>query len=133
MILIDSTIYIDWLRKRADLQRILAPWIKAQAVACCGVVRAEVVRGVLNRRQKGKVHDLFDAMEDVATDAECWRSVSELGWQLDRKGEVIPLSDLIIAVCAQRAGAAVITTDGHFSRIPNLEVRSEVPLLTFPD
>ncbi len=46
---------------------------------------------------------------------------------LDRRGAVLPLTDLIIAACALWAGAAVITSDEHFRRVPGLEVLAEVP------
>ncbi len=130
MILIDSTIYIDWLRRRVELAEILEPWLMAQAVACCGIIRAEVVRGVLQPRQKAKIHALFDSMRDLPTESRTWRDVSELAWELDRQGTVLPLSDLVIAVCAQHAGATVVSADPHFSRVPGLKLRSEVPRFT---
>jgi predicted nucleic acid-binding protein len=48
---------------------------------------------------------------------------AELAWTLDRKGIVIPAQDLVIACCAHRIGAVVLTMDAHFRRIPDLLVR----------
>jgi predicted nucleic acid-binding protein len=127
MILIDSTIYIDWLRRRVDLAEILEPWLMAQSAACCGIIRAEVIRGVVQPTQKTKVHALFDLMLDLPTERRTWQDVCELGWKLDRQGTVLPLSDLVIAVCAQHAGATVVSTDPHFSKVPGLKFRSEFP------
>jgi len=36
------------------------------------------------------------------------------------------VSDLIIATCAKRAGATVITEDSHFRRIPGLALRADL-------
>ena len=58
-------------------------------------------------------------------DHRAWRETEELAWRLDRVGKVLPLTDLIIAVCALRTGAEVLTRDHHFEMIP------ELPLATW--
>jgi predicted nucleic acid-binding protein len=40
---------------------------------------------------------------------------------------VLPAQDILIACCARRIGAVVLTMDTHFSDIPGLRVR-EWPL-----
>ncbi|PYV18193.1 MAG: hypothetical protein DMG07_04435 [Acidobacteria bacterium] len=126
MILVDSTIYIDWLRGRVEPLGVLEPWVQTHSAFTCGVIRAEVVRGVLDAHQKIRTHELFDLLQDIPTDARLWVEASELAWTLDRQGVVIPLTDVVIAACARRAAATVITTDKHFSRIPGLSVRATV-------
>jgi predicted nucleic acid-binding protein len=44
------------------------------------------------------------------------------GVKLDRQGITIPGPDLVIAASALRLGAAVMTSDAHFSRIEGLRV-----------
>ena len=46
---------------------------------------------------------------------------------MDRAGQVIPATDLIIAVSAQRVGASLLTLDHHFEMIPRLSMAK------FPD
>jgi predicted nucleic acid-binding protein len=41
---------------------------------------------------------------------------------MERRGQTIPSPDLVIACCAQRLGAAVLTLDQHFTHIPKLKV-----------
>jgi predicted nucleic acid-binding protein len=130
MILVDSTIYIDWFRRRIDPRPLLVPWIKARAVSICGIIRVEVIRGVVRPDQKAKICALFDLFEEVPTDSDLWREVTELAWRLDRQGTVLPLTDIAIAVCSLRTGATLITTDEHFGKISGLSTRREVPLLT---
>lgn len=127
MILIDSTIYINWFRTRTEPRLILEPWIRAGAAATCGIVRVEVVRGMIDVRQKAKVEAMFDTLHDVGTDEELWRNASELAWKLDRTGAVLPLSDIAIAACALSIDATVVTTDGHFTLVPGLGVRASLP------
>ncbi|OYV06897.1 MAG: hypothetical protein CFE26_03850 [Verrucomicrobiales bacterium VVV1] len=58
----------------------------------------------------------------VPTNASLWDEVWQLAWKLDRQGKVLPLQDIVIACCANRAGAAVMTTDRHFDLIDGLTV-----------
>jgi predicted nucleic acid-binding protein len=50
MMLVDSTLYISWLRARQDPQRLLEPWLRASQVCCCGIVQVEVLRGIVDAR-----------------------------------------------------------------------------------
>jgi len=127
MIFVDSSIYIDWLRARVEMARILEPWIQTRSIATCGVIRAEVVRGILTAAQKERIQEFFDLLEEIPTDGKTWREASELAWMLDRRGIVVPLSDVVIASCAQRAGATLISTDAHFTRIPGLTMSRTLP------
>lgn len=70
---------------------------------------------------------LFDAAIDIPLSTDLMRNASELAWQLDRKGHVLPLSDLVIAACAKQIGAVVVSEDGHFRRIPGVKVRAALP------
>ena len=45
--LVDSTVYIDWMRAGLNPVRMLAPWLRSGALAGCGIVRAEVLRGMV--------------------------------------------------------------------------------------
>jgi len=90
------------------------------------LVRAEVLRGVVSVPARARMELLFSAMHEVAMVPELWTEVAELAWELDRRGEVLPLTDIAIAACAKRAGATVITTDLHFAKVPGLKVRAVV-------
>lgn len=123
MILVDSCIYIRWLRDRADLFAELGDHLRRGDLATCGVVRAEVLRGVVSTVARERMELLFSTMHEVAMVPDLWTEVGGLAWELDRRGEVLPLTDIAIAACAKRAGAVVITTDPHFAKVPGLKVR----------
>jgi len=106
---------------------LLRPWLIAGQLWTCGVIRAEVLRGVRLPRIKSDLNDLFDAMAEVPTDAGLWRATADLAWELDRRGTILPLTDLIIAACALQVGAPVVTLDGYFSLVPGLQTRRDLP------
>jgi predicted nucleic acid-binding protein len=126
-LIVDSAIYIEHLRGSRDIRGALKPFVRSGELYNCGVVRAEVLRGIKNPRFRLEMEAFFDVVPEIPTDAKMWRQVSALAWQLDRNGSTLPLADLVIACCALRIDAAVITTDGHFSAVPGLRVRPDLP------
>jgi predicted nucleic acid-binding protein len=123
-ILVDSAIYIDRLRAGEDLPRLLLPQLKRGMLYNCGVVRAEVIRGVKNLRVKTELNDFFNIKPEVPTKARIWQKISELAWTLDRTvGGHRPLTELVIAQCAIHVGAVLVSPDAHFRDIPGLIVR----------
>jgi predicted nucleic acid-binding protein len=124
--LVDSTIYIDLLRRGEDILYVLKPSLLGGQLFVCGVIRMEVLRGIRSRGMRDELSDFFDVMTEVPTDRRIWREATNLAWTLDRRGTVLPLTDLVIASCALAVGTAVVTTDPHFSRIPGLKVKKSL-------
>lgn len=121
-VLIDSNIYIGFLRKGQDPFTELDVRLSLLNVVCCGVVKAEVMRGIKSMRLRTQMERFFSIVQMVGTSARLWDEVWQLSWKLDRQGSVLPLTDIIIACCALREGAAVMTNDRHFDQIPGLRV-----------
>lgn len=124
MVLVDSSIYIGLLRAGRSPVLELEETFKSTDLVGCSVVRCEVLRGVIALPARAQLASFFDLLVHVATDHRVWRATEDLAWQLDRAGKVVPLTDLIIAVCALRAGAALLTNDKHFALIPQLQLAS---------
>lgn len=126
-ILVDSAVYIDLLRAQIDIRQRLLPFMRAGDLYNCGVVRAEVLRGVKTARIHDGLRDFYDIIPEVPCDAKLWREVSELAWTLQRQGKSPPVTDLAIAVCALRVDARLVSPDAHFQDIPGLTVLTELP------
>jgi len=119
-VLADSTFYIQMLRSGRDPLRSLALAAATRDVAICGVVRSEVARGIVRCDVLQRFQAAWDVMIHVATDNHLWEDVEGLAWRLDRAGTILPLTDLIIACCARRIDAVVLTFDHHFQQIPKV-------------
>lgn len=122
MVLVDSSVYIHLLRTGADPVTELAARFEATEIAGCDLVRCEVLRGVIRPKAKTYLAEFFDLLVHVTMDHRAWKDTEKLAWRLDRSGKVLPLTDVIIAVCALRAGAKVLTRDRHFEMIPELRL-----------
>jgi predicted nucleic acid-binding protein len=121
-LLVDSSVCIDLLRSGQDIAQLLRGRIEDGSACTCGIVRVEVLRGIIDARVREWMERLFDEMTECPLDGELVSAAARLAWQLDRRGAVLPIPDLLIASCALRAGAAVVTRDPHFQLVPGLRV-----------
>lgn len=128
-ILIDSNVYMDLLKARKDVLSTLYRWMEFRGgdLVICGMIRLEVLRGLKSLKAFQSISSLMDVMINVPSDNRLWSEATELAWTLDRKGIVLPGADLVIAASAMRLDAAVMTSDGHFSRIDGLRVIAPPP------
>jgi predicted nucleic acid-binding protein len=122
MVLIDSTIYIEWQRSRQGLTSSLLYFTECYEVAICGMVCCEVGSGFRDAELRQCLKAIWRTLTYVPTDNLIWEEGEELLWSLERQGKRIPLPDAIIACCANRVGATIYTRDGHFDLIPGLRV-----------
>ncbi len=125
-ILVDSAVFIDLMREGKDPRQELLPHLRACELYNCGAVRAEVLRGIKVPRIKADMEAFFDIIPEVMCDAKLWRQVSELGWKLGRAGKWPPVTDLVIAACALRVGAELISPDRHFEDVEGLALRKHL-------
>jgi len=125
-VLVDSCWYIDHLRHRRDPMRELIPIAQTRDVATCGIVRCEVARGISDPGRLRKFDARWDVMLYVPTDNALWAEAQALLWKLDRQGVMVPLQDAVIACCARRIGAVVLTYDQHFHDIPGIRATDRI-------
>lgn len=121
-VLVDSNIFIALLRLGLKPAVAIGRWAEGRDLATCGMVRVEVIRGILTKRARRETEAFLNVMLNVPMDNRLWEEATELAWQLDRKGIVLPAQDILIAASARRLGADVLTDDAHFRLIPGLRV-----------
>lgn len=91
----------------------------------------EVERGLRVEKIRERMSGFFDVMINVPTTNKFWEDATEVAWRLGRQGVMLPAQDLLIAESAAEIGAAVLSDDGHFARIPG--VRLLLPSEQFAD
>jgi predicted nucleic acid-binding protein len=106
--------------------RELLPIATVRDVATCGIVRCEVARGLRDVNLLRKFQARWDVMLYVPMDNKLWAEAEALLWRLDRQGINLPLQDVVIATCARRIGAVVLTHDAHFHQIPGIQVTDRI-------
>lgn len=124
LLLVDSSWWLSEMRAGRDPTQTLSLVSHLHDPAICGVVRCEVARGIKAPAVLARFRRFWEVMVSVPTDDRLWAEVEDLLWMLDREGSQIPLADAVIAACALRIGAVVVTLDAHFALVPGLEVVS---------
>ena len=125
-ILVDSSVFIRLLRRDLDPLVAFATEFVGRDLVTCGIVRIEVVRGIKDLRVRAQVEGMLSLCRNIPTDAAIYDAATDLAWSLDRSGQVIPATDILIAVSALHVGASVLTLDQHFSVVPRLSM-AKVP------
>lgn len=127
LILVDSSFYITLHRRNQDPLAELTRFAYDYDIAVNAIVWAEVIRGRADPHVRRRYERAFGAARLLHLSPRGWQRVSDLAWELDRRGDVIPLTDLIIATTAIEHRAAVLTFDRHFQRIPGVVAVSDLP------
>ena len=118
--LVDSSFFIDRLRAGIDPLEELAAVSEDWEFLTCGVVRIEVLRGLKHKTVHQRMADFMGCMLEVPTRNAGWERAAELAWKMDRLGQPMQVTDLVIATCAMEADAVILTFDSDFARVPGL-------------
>ena len=121
-VLVDSSYFIGCMRRRIDPFRELERSRFEYEFYSCGVVMAEVCRGVRLRRLYTQMRSAFAVMCWVPTTEKIWSEATDLARGLAARGVTMQLTDLVIAASAMSADAAVLTFDSDFRHVPELRV-----------
>lgn len=121
MILVDSSVWIDFLSSRPgpagkELRRLIE---EGAPVAVTGVVVAEILQGL--KRDVKPIEDylsLFDLLE--ASGFETYRNAAALFRLARSQGVSLTTTDAIIAATAFENAAAVFSLDRDFVRMARL-------------
>jgi predicted nucleic acid-binding protein len=125
-VLPDSSWYIHESRARRDPLLQLAENALSRDIATCGMVIAEVGRGIRSPNTLMRYSEAWSVMLYVDSTEEVWQDTLQLSWNLDRQGIVLPIQDIHIAACAMSIHAVVLTHDPHFQKIPGLDATDRI-------
>jgi tRNA(fMet)-specific endonuclease VapC len=122
-VLLDTSAYSAFFRGHAGIIEVLrtADEIVFSAIVL-GELQAGFVRGTHRARNRHEL-DLFlgsPRSTIAAIGAETALRYAEILTFLMKMGAPIPTNDIWIAASAMELGAAVLTTDSHFKRIPHI-------------
>ncbi len=118
-VLIDTCAWIDFFKsKTGDLGNQVAELIETNQAAITGVIIAELLQGVKQENESQRLRVLFRSINYLPTEDSDWFNVGQLAQQLRAKGLTLPLTDVLIAVIAQRYAIPVLTLDKHFQHLP---------------
>lgn len=111
---LDSSVWISLERSDFAIQKIVGPMISNNQICLVDIITAEVLRGVLTKKDFDKLSNAFSSFTTISTD---WHRVAELAFRVAKKGFMPPLVDIYIAQSVFENKKTLVTQDKHFKDI----------------
>jgi predicted nucleic acid-binding protein len=124
-ILVDTTIWVEFFRRKSKIADDLEVLLMENAVWTCGVVMFEVLQGIKSGGEKNKILSILASLPYVEMTKKLWQSAAELSILLKKNDVILPLSDIFTAAIAIENDLSIHTLDHHFTQIPNLKLYKE--------
>jgi predicted nucleic acid-binding protein len=117
---------------RPEVREVLEPLLIAGEIATCGIVDLELLYSATSRAIYRALAEALRGMPRVTIEEAGVQRAMEVQAMLAERSQhrAVPLPDLLVAACAERAGLVVLHYDADFDRIAELtgqEARWIVP------
>ena len=113
-VLVDTSVWIEFFRRREPYYGIVAKLIDEDQIVCCGIILAELMQGAKSDKELAVLDDFPQVFTFIPETPELWAAAGKLSGKLRRKGVTVGLSDCFIATAAASLKAQVATLDSHF-------------------
>jgi predicted nucleic acid-binding protein len=129
MLVLDTTILIDALRRNQTALRKIAEIEETEQIVCTTQVNVlELFKGAyLSARSDDgvqKIRRLLEAFVTLGIDRDTYECFAAISARLKSRGRPTNDFDELIAAITMTNGAAIVTRDEHFQHIPGLKVIS---------
>jgi predicted nucleic acid-binding protein len=107
---------------RPEVRQVLEPLLVAGEIATCGIVDLELLYSASSRATYRSLSEALRGMPRVAVEEASVRRALEVQMMLAERSQhrAVPLPDLLVAACAERAGLTILHYDADFDRIAAL-------------
>ena len=118
MVLVDSSVWIEALRRQGDLHVKLAleNLLDEYEAAWCGPVKLEVLGGA-RMQERARLEEHFSCIPYFPMDDAQWELAKETAWRLRDRGCNPPWNDILIASLSLTARCRVYAVDKHFQQM----------------
>ena len=127
MILLDPNVVIDMIHNSQD-----AHWelLNKEDVVVCGIVIAELYRGIKNAAEKNAVELFVNAVDELPLDSDAsgedWKKIGMFIADLRKSGLSVPFQDAVIAYLAIKYKTTLCSNDRHFKLIQTVNEKLQL-------
>ena len=115
---VDSTIWVEFFKgRKASIKELVMPLIEEDKIYYNGIVLSELLIGAMNESEFNFIKDNFQGLHYLETDFDIFEKASLIGFKMRKKGMILPISDLLIALHCRQTNLTLITMDKHFKII----------------
>ena len=127
MACLETTFLIDLLRGDVSVSNLMEELQKHEevlSIAAPSVMElwAGACLSNASKTEKEKINELLSSLEVFHLDEKSAKEAGEIEAELMNKGNIIEITDIMIAAIAKTQSEKVVTRDGHYSRIPGLKM-----------
>ena len=107
---------------RPEVRAVLEPLLIAGEIATCGIVDLELLYSASGRATYRALAEALRGMPRVPLEEAATRRALEVQAMLAERSQhrAVPLPDLLVAACAERAGLTVLHYDADFDLIASV-------------
>ena len=117
LVLIDTSIWIDYFRKKEPLFEEVENLIEQERVCIVHFIVAEILQGAKSDEEFKILQSATEIFHSLEEQADTWVEAARLSNHLRRTGNPIGLGDCYIATLASQHNAILWTLDKHFKQI----------------
>ena len=127
MILLDTNVVIDMINNSQN-----AHWelLNKEDVVVCGIVIAELYRGIKNAAEKNAVELFVNAVDELPLDSDAsgedWKKIGMFIADLRKSGLSVPFQDAVIAYLAIKYKTTLCSNDRHFKLIQTVNEKLQL-------
>lgn len=122
-IIVDTSVWINFFnRPKSKEKQTVDHLLDEERVCFSGIVLSELLQGTKNEKEANLLVSKLSTLIFLETNTNIWMKTGLVSANLRRKGVVLPLSDILLAVTAQENECEVYTLDPHFKLIPGTEL-----------
>lgn len=121
MIVVDTSVWIEALRREGDDARILRSLLDADEVLLPVPVKIELLSGVASRERRA-LRAALSALPLAYPTDDTWRLMDAWTDRAVKAGAAFGVGDLLIGALTHQAGALVWSHDRAFARLEQLKL-----------
>jgi predicted nucleic acid-binding protein len=115
--LIDTSVWIDFFRKKEPCYALVSQLLDEQTICTAGLIMAELIQGVKTHKEVDIIKDFVSTFEYLQDTPHIWLNAAEAAYKLRRTGTTASLSDCLIASLALHYDAELLSLDSDFTAI----------------
>ncbi len=117
MVLVDTSIWIDYLQRNNTFNGKIIELIDAKEVVVTGLIVAELIQGAKTEKEIKLIRSFTESFDVLSGDSQTWEKAGMLSYELRKKGRIVGLADSFLAALAIENSLSIFTQDKHFKEI----------------
>jgi predicted nucleic acid-binding protein len=134
MYLLDTSVWIQYLRASEDafaqkkFTKFVTSPLRDLKISSCGIVLFELIQGAKSPTHQSDVDTIRGATNFIELSEADYLKGGHVSRQLISKSQFLPMADVMLAICALKVGATLVSSDKHFQRIARIEPKLKFSL-----